>query len=45
MAKDGEEWDEFPLGPYINQEWECVCGNTRITSDDFRLCLSGDKTI
>ena len=37
MAKDGDEWDEYPLGPYVNQEWKCGCGNTMITSDDFRL--------
>ena len=31
------EWDEFPLGPYVNTEWKCVCGNVRIESDDYRL--------
>lgn len=37
MAHDGDEWDEFPLGPCVNQEWKCRCGNTRTTSDDYRL--------
>ena len=27
MAKDGEEWSEFPLGPYTYQDWKCKCGN------------------
>ena len=31
------EWDEFPLGPYVNTEWECSCGYKCITCDDFRL--------
>ena len=35
------EWDEFPLGPYVNTEYKCVCGNTRIFSDDFRLVTKG----
>jgi len=30
-------WDEFPLGPYVNTEYKCVCGNTKIISDDYRL--------
>lgn len=38
MAKDGDEWMEResiydpPLSPYVNQNWKCKCGNTRITT-------------
>lgn len=42
MAKDGDEWREResltepPLSPYVYQDWRCRCGNTRMTSYDFR---------
>ena len=34
MAKDGNEWMQSIY--YVNQNWKCGCGNTRIKSRDIR---------
>ena len=36
------EWDEFPDGPYVNTEYKCVCGDTAIANDDYRLRINNN---
>lgn len=42
MSKDGAEWREResylspPISPYVYQGWKCRCGNSRVSSYDFR---------